>query len=75
MNIYDLKVGECGKITKITTSGSAAIRLNFLGICTGKKIKLLSYSLFKSSVLISCGTVRVGMRKLVALSLEVEKCL
>ncbi|MDE7181990.1 MAG: ferrous iron transport protein A [Clostridia bacterium] len=72
--IYALKQGECGKITKIDVTGNAAVRLSSLGITVGKKITVLSFSLFKSSVLIGCGAVRLGLRKSLATKIEVEKC-
>ncbi len=74
MNVYGLKVGESGKITKINLSGSAATRLNSLGITVGKKVTALSFSLFKSSILIGCGAVRLGIRKATASLIEVEEC-
>ena len=72
--IYSLKQGECAKITKIDVTGNAAVRLSSLGITVGKKITVLSFSLFKSSVLIGCGAVRLGLRKSLAAKIEVEKC-
>ncbi|MDE6104683.1 MAG: ferrous iron transport protein A [Clostridia bacterium] len=72
--IYALKQSECGKITKIDVTGNAAVRLSSLGITVGKKITVLSFSLFKSSVLIGCGAVRLGLRKSLAVRIEVEKC-
>ena len=74
MNIYELKIGESGKITKINLTGGGATRLNSLGITVGKRVTALSYSLFKSSILIGCGAVRLGLRKSLAALIEVEKC-
>ena len=74
MKVYDLKTGETGKITAIFVTGVAAARLNSLGITAGKKVTALSFSLFKSSILIGCGAVRLGIRKSVAALIEVEKC-
>lgn len=74
MNVYDLKLGERGVIIKIKLAGAAATRLNSLGITVGKEITVLSFSLFKSSVLIGCGAVRAGLRKSLAVSIEVKKC-
>ena len=74
MSVFELKKGESAYIKKCAVTGSAAARLKSLGIVSGKKITLLAYSLFKSSVLISCGAVRLAIRKAVAESIEVEKC-
>lgn len=74
VGIYLLKTGDCGKITRIDVTGNAAARLGSLGIAVGKKITVLSFSLFKSSVLIGCGAVRLGLRKSLAVKIEVEKC-
>ena len=72
MSVYDLKMGECGKITKINLGGGARARLTALGIKVGETVEVLSFSLFKSSVLISCAAVRVGLRKSIAKNIEVQ---
>lgn len=73
-SVFNLKTGESGKILAVNVSGNAAARLNSLGITAGKRITVLSYSLFKSAVLIGCGAVRLGIRKSLARQIEVEKC-
>ena len=67
MNVFDLKQGEIAKIKRIDLSGGALERLSALGIMVGEQVEVLSYSLFKGSVLISCNAVRVGVRKPLAL--------
>ena len=74
MSVFDLKKGECGIITGCNLSGSSSARLNSLGITVGKKITVLSLSLFKGSVLIGCGAVRLGIRASLAKLIEVDKC-
>ena len=74
MSVFDLKKGESGIIKSCNLSGSSLARLNSLGIAVGKKITVLSFSLFKSSVLIGCGAVRLGLRSMIAKAIEVEKC-
>lgn len=74
MSVYELKTGEKGKIISVMAEGAAGTRLSSLGIVKGKEITALSFSLFKSSILIECGAVRLGLRKAVALLIEVEKC-
>ena len=72
--LFGLNSGESAVISKIEISGNAAARLNSLDVSVGKKITVLSYSRFKSSVLIGCGAVRLGIRKALAVLIEVEKC-
>ncbi len=73
MTVFDLKAGESAKIAHITISGGARSRLDALGIREGERITALSFSLFKSSVLITCKAVRVGLRKNLAKKIAVEK--
>lgn len=72
MSVYDLKMGQSGKISAIRVEGSAAARLSSLGITVGRRVTALAFSLFKSSVLIGCGSVRLGLRKSLAGLIEVE---
>ena len=74
MSVYQLKAGESGEIVKIDISGGAAARLASLGITVGKRVTVLAFSLFKSSVLIGCGAVRLGVRKSLAKLIDVELC-
>lgn len=72
MKVFDLKAGETGVIKNIGLSGSALERLTSLGIKVGERVEVISFSLFKSSVLISCAAVRVGIRKSLAQRIEVD---
>lgn len=72
MNVFDLKMGEIAKIKRIDLTGSALERLTALGLKVGEQVEVLSYSLFKSSVLISCNAVRLGIRKPLAIKIMVE---
>lgn len=74
MSVYELKTGEKGKIISVMAEGAAGTRLSSLGIVKGKEVTALSFSLFKSSILIECDAVRLGLRKAVALLIEVKKC-
>ena len=74
MSVFDLSAGKSGYIVSCNLSGSSLARLSSLGIVVGKKITVLSFSLFKGSVLIGCGAVRVGMRAALARQREVEDC-
>ena len=73
MTVFDLKRGESAKIEKINIEGGARARLTALGIKEGKEIEVLSYSLFRSSVLLMAGAVRVGIRKGLASKIFVKK--
>ena len=74
MSVFDLKRGDSGIIKSCNLTGSVFSRLSSLGIAVGKKVTVLSFSLFKSSVLIGCGAVRLGIRAALAKNIEVEKC-
>ena len=74
MSVYDLKQGQIAEIIAVNASGGALTRLNSLGVLAGKRITVLSVSLFKSSVLIACGGVRLGLRKSIAQNIEVKLC-
>ena len=63
MTVFDLKRGESAKIEKINIEGGARARLSALGVKEGEEVEVLSYSLFRSSVLLAVGAVRVGIRK------------
>lgn len=71
MTVFDLKKGDKAKVTAIKLDGGAAARLSALGLKNGTCIQILSFSLFKSAVLISFGAVRVGIRKSLAQKLEI----
>ena len=74
MSVFDLSKGDSAIIKRCTVNGSASTRLQSLGITVGKKVTVLSFSLFKGSVLIGCGAVRLGIRASLAKLIEVEKC-
>ena len=73
MSVFDLKAGHSARIVKINLEGGAAARLTSLGITTGKRVTALAFSLFKSSILIGCGAVRLGIRKSLARQIEVAE--
>lgn len=72
MSIFDLKAGESAVISRIDVTGGARARLDALGVKVGERAEVIAFSLFKSSVLISCAAVRVGVRKALAKKIEVE---
>ncbi len=72
MSVFDLKAGDCARITDIALEGGARSRLDALGIKVGEKVEVIAFSLFKSSVLISCAAVRIGVRKALAKKIEVS---
>ena len=73
MTVFDLKKGDEATVTAIKLDGGAAARLSALGLKTGTRVHILSFSLFKSAVLISFGAVRLGIRKTLANAIQVEK--
>ena len=73
MGVFDLKKGESGKILSVQVDGAAGERLHLLGIKKGQTVTVLSYSLFKGSVLLGVGYNRVAIRRSIAERIEVEK--
>ncbi|MGN0818711.1 MAG: ferrous iron transport protein A [Candidatus Coproplasma sp.] len=74
MSVFDLQVGESGIIKSISAHGAAASRLEAMGFLSGKRLTVLGFSLFKSSVLVSVNSTRAALRKSIAECVEVEKC-
>ncbi len=72
MTVFNLKKGQHAKITAVKADGSLKARLSSLGVTEGATVELISFSLFKSSVLIACAAVRVGLRKNTAQKIEVD---
>ena len=73
MTVFDLKKGDEAKVVSIKLEGGAAARLAALGLKIGTRVQILSFSLFKSAVLIAFGAVRVGVRKRLAERIEVAQ--
>ena len=71
MTVLQLKKGQTATITCVNAPEKARARLSSLGFVSGQKVTLLGYSLFKSSVLLGCGAVRIAVRKEIALNIEV----
>lgn len=71
MTAFNLGVGKSAKIIDVTATGGAAERLFSLGFTRGRVITVLGYSLLKSSVLLSCGAVRLAVRRSLADKIEV----
>ncbi|MDE7076297.1 MAG: ferrous iron transport protein A [Clostridia bacterium] len=71
MSVFDLKKGDEAKIISVGVDGPAGERLNSLGIKKGQSVKVIAFSLFSGSVLISVGYNRIAIRKSVALKIEV----
>ena len=74
MTLFNLKKGEKALIKSISFGGSARARLSSLGVTEGETVTILPFSLFKSAVLLSCGYIRLGVRRAIADKIEVEKC-
>lgn len=72
LNLYGLKKGDRATVVSVGAKGGAEARLHALGIVSGAEIEVLAYSLFRSSVLISCASVRVGMRRTLAEKIAVR---
>ena len=71
MTAFNLGAGKSAKIINVTAVGSAAERLAALGFTRGRVITVLGYSILSSSVLLSCGAVRLAVRRSLADKIEV----
>ena len=74
MTVFNLQKNQSARITQMDVYGAPQRRLFSLGIVVGAKIKVISFSLFKSAVLISCGAIRLSMRKDFAKLIRVDGC-
>ena len=72
MNAWQLERGRCAVIKDVRLSGSAAARLHSLGFVRGQKVTAAGRSLLDGSVLLTCGAVRLAVRRSVAEGIEVE---
>lgn len=70
-----MKPGQCARILSVKTEGGLSARLNSLGIREGETVECIAFSTFKSSVLISCAAVRVGLRRSIAKRIEIGEML
>lgn len=59
-------------MVSVNAEGGALARLNALGIMNGARLEVLAFSLFRTSILVSCSAVRVSMRRTVAEKIEVK---
>lgn len=73
MTVFNLKKGDKCIVKAINISGGERVRLSALGFKIGIQVHVLGFSLFKSSVLLAFGAVRVSMRKKLAECIEVAK--
>lgn len=73
MTVLNLKKGEEAEVVKVNAAGAEGARLSALGLKTGAHVQVLSYSLFKSSVLLGLGAVRLSMRASLAERIEVKR--
>lgn len=74
MSVFDLKIGESGRVTTVNVDGAAGERLASLGVKKGQIITAVAFSVFRGSVLITIGYNRLALRKSVAQRIEVEVC-
>jgi Fe2+ transport system protein FeoA len=71
MSVFDLKIGEFGRIAAVEVGGTAEQRLRFLGFEKGAKVQMLGFSFFNNCALVGVGSCRVALRRAVACKIEV----
>lgn len=72
MTVWDIEAGKSAKIKRNRGKRRRGRRLRSLGFTDGRVVTVLGYSLLKSSVLLSCGSVRLAARRSLAGKIEVE---
>lgn len=72
MNLSDLKVGERGLVMKVNVPPDLRERLRSLGVGAGRTVRVLRYSLFKSSIMIETTESIIGLRREIAKKTEVK---
>lgn len=72
MTVFDLKKGQSATVTAVKLGGGEGARLWALGLKNGIQVQVLSFSLFKSAVLVEFGGVRLAMRREFAQNIEVR---
>ncbi len=73
MNICDLKKGERAVVIKVECVGELRDRLISLGLFCGAKITLLKVSPLKHSYLVSVGSGKVALAKVIADKVRIWK--
>lgn len=70
--LFDLKRGERATVRCVKAEGGALARLTALGLVVGAEAEALAFSLFHSSILVSCASVRISIRRKLAEKIEVS---
>ena len=73
MLLYQLKVGQVGKITQIDVNSKTLKRLNDLGLCVGTIVKVVRFSPFLDPIEIKARDFYLAIRKNVARKIIVEQ--
>ncbi len=72
MLLYDLKVGQRGKISAIEVNRKTLKRLNDLGLCVGTQVLVVRFSPFLDPIEIKVRDFYLAIRKNVAKKIVVE---
>lgn len=73
MLLYNLKVGQCGKISAINVKEKTLKRLNDLGLCVGTQVSVVRFSPFFDPIEIKARDFYLAIRKSVAKKIVVEQ--
>jgi Fe2+ transport system protein FeoA len=72
MLLYDLKVGQRGKISAIEVNRKTLKRLNDLGLCVGTQVSVVRFSPFLDPIEIKVRDFYLAIRKNVAKKIVLE---
>ncbi len=61
ISLTEMRIGETGKIAEIQGGQGMVLRLETLGVRTGKEIKKLSSQLMRGPILLQIGNTQVGI--------------
>jgi Fe2+ transport system protein FeoA len=72
MKLSELKAGEEGVVIAVEASPALRERLCALGVGVGKRVRVLRYSLFHSSIMLETAESVLGLRREIAEKTEVK---
>ncbi len=73
MNLSQVQQGEYAVVIRVHTQERIKERLKMLNVYENAKIKVVGRSLFKSSLLLEVGGIRLGLRRELAEKIEVVR--
>lgn len=63
MNLSQIKKGESAVVIRVDADQNIRERLRMLNVFPSAEVKVVRYSLFRSSILLEVGGIRLGIRR------------